>query len=68
MILEGKQRIETLNGLRGLAALSVVLYHITLACPNLFGEGAGAKYIHLVSRTPLGLAIDGKTSVSLFLF
>jgi peptidoglycan/LPS O-acetylase OafA/YrhL len=66
VILEGKQRIETLNGLRGLAALSVVLYHITLACPNLFGEGAGAKYIHLVSHTPLGLAIDGKTSVSLF--
>lgn len=67
------QHIESLTALRGVAAMSVVLYHGLLAVPGFDGirfetSGLGefATLVNMASFTPLQLAWDGPQAVALF--
>lgn len=68
--MKGEQHYHSLDGLRGLAALSVVLLHyVTAFLPFLIGYAAvdsHPRLDHLVATSPLQLPIAGNFAVCIF--
>ncbi|WP_395944991.1 acyltransferase family protein [Brevundimonas sp.] len=69
----GPTRLRSLDGLRGLAALVVVIHHAVLMSPlysastsNLFAAGFWSSAISILKGTPLRLMISGQSAVIVF--
>ena len=58
---------QSLQGLRGLASLSVFFLHLTLAAPNIFYSGEFyTRFFIFFLRSPLGIICNGTSSVAIF--
>lgn len=72
--VEGERRVEhervrSLDGLRGLCALVVVVYHLALTYPGAWAvviSGEGRPFWKVVFQSPLVLAVSGTAAVSVF--
>lgn len=57
MELDGRRRIASLDGLRGMAVLLVVLFHSSLGAENSAWHGVFAKFARVVGWSGVDLSL-----------